>query len=185
MDQRRGTYRRRRCIRRRQRPHQDLAEQLPSNFSPGLGGTASVQSQPPAKSQQQDPLAQLLRIRRLLAAGYTLADCSSATGWRKSQIFRVSRRLRFRAQRRAMSAKKRQRLDELILAGEKSITAISRLLKLHKSTVSRRRQLLLKREADKAGDFRPKPLHEAKRCSGCGNVVTIWPCVICAARQRK
>lgn len=147
---------------------------------------ARVQSTQKTSTPETSPtLPQLLRIQRLLVAKYTLEDCSEATGLKKSQIFRLARRLGFHGRKRAMSRKRKLELDRLILDGEKSITEIARQLSIHKSTVSRRRQLLMKRVTDKAGDFRPKEIAGPRKCDGCGSLVIIWPCVICAARAER
>lgn len=73
-----------------------------------------------------------------------MEEISQAIGWPKSRIYRLAKQLKMKRRKRSMSTRKKNQMDQLIRDGNETLSDIARKLKLHKSTVCRRRKQLQK-----------------------------------------
>lgn len=101
----------------------------------------------------------------------------------KSTLHDMAVRHNIPRRRRAMSTVKNRKLEQALAEGKYTLSKISRLLKLSKSTVSVRCRAKLERELAGEGEsvLRPRQVKQPWRCPVHGLISTDI-CIACAAR---
>lgn len=140
-----------------------------------------------------DQRAVIAKLRRLLAADgakhlskvprptrkrpASFSEASHELGVPRSTLhdLAIAHQIPRRALRKTLAL--RRTFEQLEREGKLTLSKISRLLSIAKSTASTWRQRRLDDQA--RADFRPRKLRTAKLCTVCGHRVKVWPCVAC------
>jgi transposase-like protein len=127
-------------------------------------------------------------VRRRLARGWTMKRTARAVGVSLGTIQRWATEMNCRRRTRSAPAQLRRRAEELIRAGALGNLAIARQLRCRPGTIIKwRRAVYRSEEADEATDEGPteeriegpRRLRKQRRCPECGQLLYLWPCLVC------
>jgi hypothetical protein len=110
----------------------------------------------------------------------TLHEAAAELGLPKSTLHDMAVRHNVPRRRRAMSAVKNRTLEQALKHGEYTLSKISRLLQLSKSTVSVRCRRMIDNDPRARITFRPRQVKTAWRCPEHG-LINTDQCIACAA----
>lgn len=128
----------------------------------------------------------LLRLARLceaLAAGKNVTESGQVIALSKSATHRLIERHRLPHRKRSMDPAKREQLQKLLKSAASRPAEVARALGVAKSTVTEAHH----RTLDALGTFRPRQLKKPQPCPNpnCGVLLSMLPCVACAAREER
>jgi hypothetical protein len=117
------------------------------------------------------------KLRRMLAGGATLRVASRVLNVSTSAAFLIADKHNLPRRRRGLSPPVRRKILRLLAESDLTHAKISRLVRVHKGTISR---IAAKRLRSSSAPHRR--LRKPRKCEE-GHRVVVWPCLICAAKR--